>query len=173
MRIHLDTGVLRSSDEPAEASWRSSPSAIRKSLKFRFTRAGAGSGTQVIPGQQQANGHCSALNNELIRAVVLGHSWRNELLSGRANTMVKISRAGWGPESLRTPHLAGSFPGARHSRGHTRWKAARDLSVLELRQPIADWEQQRRLLGFRRQREIRAKGPQKLAFLTLGSKQRH
>ena len=124
MRIHLDTRVLRSSDGPAEASSGSSAARNPQIIEVPFHTRRSRSGTQVIPGQQQANDHCGALNNELIRAVVLGHSWRNELLSGRANTMVKIAqRAGvrsrYARRILRAAFLAPDIVEAI-----LRWKAA-------------------------------------------------
>jgi len=147
VRIHFDSGALRSPDEPAEedsASLASHPQILEAPFHTRTGR----SGTQVIPGQQPANGHGGALNNELIRAVVLGHSWRNELLSGRANTVAKIAqRAGvrsrYARRILRAAFLAPDIVEAILD-----GRQPRDLSVMELRQPIADWDQQRRLLGF-------------------------
>lgn len=138
MRIHLDTRVLRSSDGPAEASSGSSAARNPQIIEVPFHTRRSRSGTQVIPGQQQANDHCGALNNELIRAVVLGHSWRNELLSGRANTMAKIAqRAGvrsrYARRILRAAFLAPDIVEAILD-----GRQPRDLSVLELRKPIAD-----------------------------------
>jgi hypothetical protein len=45
-------------------------------------------------------------------------------------------------------HFAGSFPGADIVEAILDGRQPRNLSVLELRNPIADWDQQRRLLGF-------------------------
>jgi hypothetical protein len=148
VRIHLDTRVLRSSDDPAEASSVSSAARNPQIIEVPFHTHRSRSGTQVIAGQQQANDHGGALNNKLIRAVVLGHSWRNELLTGRANTMAKIAqRAGvrsrYARRILRAAFLAPDIVEAILD-----GRQPRDLSVLELRKPIADWDEQRRLLGF-------------------------
>jgi hypothetical protein len=147
VRIHLDTSDLGSPDESAEEkppSSGSQPQIVEVPFRTHTNR----SGTQIIPGQQPANGNGGALNNELIRAVVLGHSWRNELLSGKTNTIAEIAqRAGvrsrYARRILRAAFLAPDIVEAI-----LNGRQPRDLSVLELRKPIADWDQQRRLLGF-------------------------
>ena len=79
---------------------------------------------------------------------MLGHSWRNELLSGRAKTVAKIAqraavRSRYARRILRAGFLAPDIVEAILD----GWQP-RDLSVLELRKPSANRDQQRRLLGF-------------------------
>ncbi len=148
VRIRFDASALRSSDDERETNSPPSRTEKKQAIEIPFHTRTARSGTQVVLGREEANNSGAGLNTELIRAVVLGHHWRNELLSGRAKTVTEIAqRAGvrsrYARRILRAAFLAPDIVEAILD-----GRQPRDLSVLELRKPIADWSKQRRLFGF-------------------------
>jgi len=147
VRIHLDTEALRSSDELAEAGSTSPAARNPQIIDVPFYMRRSRGGTQVILGRQ-ANDQGGALNNELIRAVVLGHRWRNELLSGRIKTVAKIAQQAGVRNRYARRILRAGFLAPDIVEGILDGRQPRDLSVLEATKPIADWGQQRQLLGF-------------------------
>src|SRR3954452_907593 len=145
--IKLQRGALLGGDVPASPSADGCDNAIELTAAVAFTRRGAET-KLVLPGlaQQKHNSRCDPA---LIKAIVRGRAWFEELATGRARSLQQLAkRDGISRRYIRrlvglaflSPQLVEAILQGRQSMEHT----ATRLTELDL--PL-DWTEQHKLLA--------------------------
>src|ERR1700731_2688624 len=88
--IKLRRGLLLGGDVPSSASEAASDSAVELTAAVAFKRRGAET-KLVLPGLTQ-QGHSSRCDPALIKALVRGRAWFEELVSGRARSLQELAK---------------------------------------------------------------------------------
>jgi hypothetical protein len=145
--IKLRRGLLLGGDVPSSASEAASDSAVDLAAPAAFTRRGAET-KLVLPGLTQQK-HSSRCDPALIKAIVRGHAWFEELATGRARSLQELAkRDGISRRYIRrllglafvSPQLVEAILQGRQSVELT----ATRLTELDL--PL-DWTEQHKLLA--------------------------
>jgi DNA invertase Pin-like site-specific DNA recombinase len=145
--IKLRRGLLLGGDVPSSASEAASDSAVDLAAPTAFTRRGAET-KLVLPGLTQQK-HSSRCDPALIKAIVRGHAWFEELVTGRARSLQELAkRDGISRRYIRrllglafvSPQLVEAILQGRQSVELT----ATRLTELDL--PL-DWTEQHKLLA--------------------------
>jgi hypothetical protein len=147
-RIEVAKGLVRVQIDPATALADETQGPEPQTVEIPCNPLRAGSGVHIAIGKASDN-LSGRLDPALIKGVVRGHQWRNQLLSGEVASIAELARKA-GVNSryvVRTLRMGFLAPDIIEAILDGQQTAA--VTVETFRNPIpSDWSEQRLMLGF-------------------------